>query len=100
MALVESNSLTTTGTGASDWFLTDPGDTYLVVAWAGSAGDTALEVSHDATTWGPVNDAAGAVQITSDYTCIVPGGLYYRLNVTTHASAATMTKHKVDYGLH
>lgn len=94
-------SITTTGTGASNSIrLPGGGDWVLVVTWAGGAGDADLQCSYDGTNFVDVeNSSESVVNITSNKAIRVSGSLYYRLNVNTHTSAATVNASQVE-GLH
>lgn len=86
-----ANSITTSGTGASDGVILSNNDHVLIITWAGSAGDADLQAGHGAT-FVDVTDQTGAiVNVTSNTIVRVAGGLEYRLDVNTHTSAATMT---------
>lgn len=98
MPQATGNTVTTTGTGASDYIRLRPDGMYaVVVTWAGSAGDADLEVG-DGSNFVTAEDATGAVNITSGKAVTVVGGMCYRLNVTTHTTAATMTFHNISSG--
>lgn len=89
-------SITTTGTGGSDPVtLPSGGDWHLSVTWAGSAGDADLQIDCG-DGWVDVTDAAGVVNITANKVVRVGGGSDYRLDVTTHTSAATLTAARID----
>ena len=94
MALVAGNTVTTAGTGGSDHIHLDAGEWIATVVWAGSAGDADLQCSPDATNWFDVEDSNGVVNFTADGARRIPGSLRYRMDVTTHTSAATLTAFK------
>jgi hypothetical protein len=95
MALATGNTVTTTGTGGSDYVALGQGEYVCQVVWAGSAGDLDLQAG-DGTNFTDVLDASGnVVNITSSYATVVVGGMSYRADVNTHTSAATLTFHQV-----
>jgi hypothetical protein len=98
MAAAAGNTVTTTGTGASDHLTLGQGEHVLTIAWAGSAGDADLQVSGDGTTFIDVLDApnGSVVNYTANGAVRVAGGMRYRLDVNTHTSAATMTAHRAE----
>lgn len=91
-------SLTTTGTGATtDWIGVGPGEYTLRVRWAGSAGSTRIQerALDSSGAWADVKAPDGTdLDITSNDSLVLPGNADYRLNVTTHTSAATLTATK------
>ena len=94
MALDPDNSVTTTGTGASDHVQLGEGAYVCQIYWAGSAGDLDLQVG-DGTNWTDALDSTGTViNVTSSYAVVVAGGMAYRADVNTHTSAATLRFHK------
>lgn len=91
MAFAPGSALTTTGTGASDHVTLGQGTWVCFITWAGSAGDLDIQVG-DGTTFVDLLDVNGAVvNVTANYAVGVMGGLSYRVDVTTHTSAATIT---------
>ena len=98
MAAATGNTVTTTGTGGSDHLTLGAGDYVLTITWAGSAGDADLQCSGDGTTFIDVLDApnGNVVNYTAAGAVRVSGGMRYRLDVTTHTSAATMTAHRCE----
>jgi len=95
MAADPDFSVTTSGTGASDYMTLPRGEYVLLFVWAGSAGDADLQVGNG-TNFNDAYDVNGVVNITSDYAVKVPGGMCYQVDVTTHTSALTITAHRVD----
>lgn len=92
------SSLTTTGTGATtDWLGVGPGEYTLRVRWAGSAGSTRIQerALDSSGEWADVKGPDGGdLDITANDSFVLPGNSEYRLNVTTHTSAATLTATK------
>lgn len=87
------NRITTTGTGASDEiFLQEKenGLDWTLSVFSSSWGDADLQVSSDGTNWGDALDASGVVNFTANKSVIVPGNMYYRLDVNTHAAVITL----------
>lgn len=103
MAFEDGLTVVTDATGPSDYITLRPGDHVLIVHWAGTPGDADLEVSGNGVDFVPAQDAAGPVNITSNYSVQVAGGVSYRLSVNSHTSAATFSAHsstpraKTDY---
>lgn len=103
-AQASGNSVTTTGTGASDWVSTPPRGEFLVfVEWAGGAGDADLQIGPpDGSFFVDFLDGAGGnsgsvINFTADGYARIPGGCTVLLDVNTHTSAATMTVVPIDY---
>lgn len=91
-------SITTTGTGATtDWINTGPGEHVLRVRWAGSPGELTIKErdANSSQAWAGVEGPDGSViTVTGNKSIIVAGETDFRLNATTHTSAATLTKKK------
>ena len=83
-------TIQTTGTGASDSFDLESGEHTLLVSWAGTPGDADLEVGDGETFVKAFGEDGDVVNITSNFSARVPGGVSYRLYVNTHSSVATM----------
>lgn len=96
MAQASGNTVTTTGTGESDHIVLSPGEHVLIIT-ASSWGDADLQVGVG-STFVDARDSAGVVNLTANRAVIVPGGVAYRLDVTTHSSAITMTAHQSTFG--
>ena len=99
MAASTTNSITTSGTGASDSIKLGQGDHILIVKWAGSPGSANLQVSgNDADNFVDILDQPNGeiVNFSSSVGLRVSGGVSYRLDVQTHTSAATMIAYKCD----
>lgn len=82
-------SIVTSGTGYSSALELDAGEWNLDIT-ASSWGAATLETSIDGTTYGPAENASGAISLSSNKTLVVYGNRFYRLNVSSHASAITM----------
>jgi hypothetical protein len=92
--------LTTTATGpTADHIATGPGDQVLSVTWAGSPGSTRIQHRGLGSTlpWIDLKSPSDEdLDITANAAYRVPGNTEYRLNVTTHTSAATLAARSVD----
>ena len=94
MAQATGKSVTTTGTGASDWLQAPEGEWVLIVVWSGSAGDLDIQMGDGTTFFDMLDSSDAVVNVTDDYGVIVAGGVAYRADVNTHTSAATLTLHR------
>lgn len=87
-----ATTVTTTGTGASSAIDLPNGNWSLSVK-ASSWGSAALE--HDAgdSVWDATkpSEDGDAIVFTGNRVLVVRGGMQYRLNVSSHAAAITMT---------
>lgn len=91
--------VTTTGTGATDdWVGVSPGEYVASVEWADSPGVAKIQsrALDGSEAWQDLlSPSLDELSIESNISFIVPGNSEYRLNVTTHTSAATLRIRKV-----
>lgn len=94
---VHEPQIVTTGTGASGSIDLGPGLWSLTIS-AATWGEATLQHSADGTVWDDSNENGEPLVATSNRVPIVRGGLRYRLNVASHASAITLKARRLSPG--
>lgn len=89
----DGTKITSSSLGETDYIFLRPGDHVLIVKWAGSPGDADLQVSGDGVNFVPARDAAGPVNVTSDFSCQIAGGVYYRMSINSNTSELSFSAH-------